>query len=129
MALAAALPASVWAEEAAADANAATAEATQNTNSGTGFPMWAVLLIYVAIFVLIGYFLIYRPQKKRKKEEQEMRDSLTLGSEVTTIGGICGKVVNIKDDNVTIETSLDRTLFEVKNWAIREIKKVETADQ
>lgn len=97
-------------------------------NAGWGIPMWAMLLIYVGIFVLIGYFLIFRPNKKRKKEEEAMRASLTLGSEVTTIGGVCGRVVNIKDDNITIETSLDRTLMEIKNWAIRDIKKVETSD-
>ncbi|MBP5631582.1 MAG: preprotein translocase subunit YajC [Clostridia bacterium] len=103
--------------------------ASTNTQpQGSGWPMWIILIIYVAVFVLIGYFLIFRPQKKRKKEEEAMRASLTLGSEVTTIGGITGKVVSIKDDNVTIETSLDRTLFEVKNWAIREIKKLETDD-
>ncbi|MBR6935410.1 MAG: preprotein translocase subunit YajC [Clostridia bacterium] len=103
--------------------------ASNNTQpQGGGWPMWIILIIYIAVFVLIGYFLIFRPQKKRKKEEEEMRASLTLGSEVTTIGGITGKVVSIKDDNVTIETSLDRTLFEVKNWAIREIKKLETDD-
>ena len=116
-------------DAAATEAPAATEAASQNTGIfGSGFPMWAVLLIYVAVFVLIGYFLIFRPQKKRKKEEEEMRASLTLGSEVTTIGGITGKVVSIKDDNITIETSLDRTLFEVKNWAIRDIKKLETDD-
>ena len=98
--------------------------ASNNTQpQGGGWPMWIILIIYIAVFVVI-----VRPQKKRKKEEEEMRASLTLGSEVTTIGGITGKVVSIKDDNVTIETSLDRTLFEVKNWAIREIKKLETDD-
>lgn len=108
----------------------ATAEASSNAaNNGGGFPMWIILIIYIAVFVLIGYFLIFRPQKKRKKEEEEMRANLTLGSEVTTIGGITGKVVSIKDDNITIETSLDRTLFEVKNWAIRDIKKLETDDK
>ncbi len=141
VALSALIPAAVFAEnaansEAAADAGTAataaadaTASTANSSNTAGGLPMWAFLLIWIAIFVVIGYFLIYRPNKKRKKEEEEMRASLALGSEVTTIGGICGKVVNIKDDNVTIETSLDRTLFEVKNWAIREIKKPVTDDQ
>ena len=114
---------------AAAEATPQATEAAQNANgSGFQFPMWAMLLIYVAFIGLIAYFLIIRPNKKRKKEEEEKRASLTLGCEVTTIGGITGKVVSIKDDNITIETSLDRTLFEVKNWAIRDIKKLETDD-
>ena len=123
----AAVPA--FAEQEAATAAPAATQAPANSGGGWQFPMWAVLIIYIAIFVLIGYFLIFRPQKMRKKEEEEMRASLTLGSEVTTIGGITGKVVSIKDDNITIETSLDRTLFEVKNWAIRDIKKLETDDK
>ena len=106
-----------------------SADSSTNTGTSGGFPMWVILIIYIAVFVLIGYFLIFRPQKKRKKEEEEMRANLTLGCEVTTIGGITGKVVSIKDDNITIETSLDRTLFEVKNWAIRDIKKLETDDK
>ena len=51
-----------------------------------------------------------------------------LGDEITTIGGICGKIVNIKDDNITIESSIDRTLMEVKNWAVRDVKKLVTDD-
>ena len=79
--------------------------------------------------MVVGYFLIYRPNKKRKKQEEELRNSITLGDEVTTIGGIVGKVVNIKDDNVTVETSIDKTLMEFKNWAIRDIKKLITDDE
>jgi len=87
-----------------------------------------VLVVYIAVFALIIYFLIIRPNKKRKKEEEELRNGLMLGDEVTTIGGIVGHIVNIKDDNITIETSMDKTLMEFKNWAIREVKKVQTAD-
>lgn len=87
------------------------------------------LLIYIAVFALIIYFLIIKPNKKRKKEEEEMKNNIVLGVEVTTIGGIVGHVVNIKDDNITIETSMDKTLMEFKNWAIREVKKLETDDE
>ena len=94
-----------------------------------GIDPWIMIIIYVLFFVVVGYFLIYRPNKKRKKQEEELRNSIMLGDEVTTIGGIVGKVVNIKDDNVTVETSIDKTLMEFKNWAIRDIKKLITDDE
>ena len=87
---------------------------------------WIVIAIYVVLLALMFYFLIIKPNKKRKKEEAEMKNSLCLGVEVVTIGGICGKIVNIKDDEITIQTSIDNTLITFKNWAIREIKKLET---
>jgi len=90
---------------------------------------WVVIVVYILFFVVVGYFLIYRPNKKRKKQEEELRGSIILGDEVTTIGGIVGKVVNIKDDNITIETSVDKTLVEFKNWAIRDVKKLITDDE
>lgn len=109
---------------------AASPEATDAPvrKSGCTGSQTVVLVVYIAVFALIIYFLIYRPNKKRKKEEEELRSSLMLGDEVTTIGGIVGHIVNIKDDNITIETSMDKTLMEFKNWAIREVKKIETAD-
>ena len=89
---------------------------------------WTGIIIYLVVIVLLFYFMIIRPQKKRTKQEQELRDSITLGSEITTIGGIVGTVVNIKDDNITIETSIDKTLMEFKNWAIRDVKKLESEE-
>lgn len=91
--------------------------------------MWLIIIIYVAFFGIVGYFLIFRPNKKRKKQEEELRGSIILGDEVTTIGGIVGRVVNIKDDNITIESSLDKTLMEFKNWAVREVKKPISDDE
>lgn len=97
--------------------------------TGCTFRSAIPLLVYIAIFALIIYFLIIKPNKKRKKEEEEMKNNIVLGVEVTTIGGIVGHVVNIKDDNITIETSMDKTLMEFKNWAIREVKKLESDDE
>ncbi len=104
------------------------ANASAKEPKGT-IPMGIVLVVYILFFVVVGYFLIYRPNKKRKKQEEELRSSIILGDEVTTIGGIVGRVVNIKDDNITIETSLDKTLMEFKNWAIREVKKPISDDE
>ncbi len=102
--------------------------APTNTAKPNAFMTWLPIIIYIALFILIGYFLLFRPQKKRKQQEEELRSSLMLGDEITTIGGICGKIVSIKDDNLTIESSIDRTLMEVKNWAVRDVKKLITDD-
>ena len=87
---------------------------------------WLMIVGYLLVMVLLFYFMILRPNKKRQKEEQERLNSIALGVEITTIGGIVGTVVNIKDDNITIETSIDKTLVEFKNWAIRDVKKLES---
>lgn len=111
--------------------SAAEAEASPTAATGAsrgGITGWLIPVIYILFFVAIGYFLIFRPNKKRKQEEEKLRNNLILGDRVVTIGGICGTIVNIKDDTITIESSLDRTLIEFKNWAIREVKKLETDD-
>ena len=113
----------------AAESNATTGTANTPNKQGSTGGAWLMIVIYILFFVVVGYFLIYRPNKKRKKQEEELRGSIILGDEVTTIGGIVGKVVNIKDDNVTVETSIDKTLMEFKNWAIRDIKKLITDDE
>lgn len=94
-----------------------------------GFANWIPIIIYLVLIVAMFYFLIIRPQKKRRKEEENLKSSLILGQDVVTIGGICGKIVNIKDDVITIQTSIDNTLLDFKNWAIREVKKQETDEK
>ena len=113
----------------ASESAAATGKANTPNKQGSTGGAWLMIVIYILFFVVVGYFLIYRPNKKRKKQEEELRGSIILGDEVTTIGGIVGKVVNIKDDNITIETSIDKTLMEFKNWAIRDVKKLITDDE
>lgn len=66
-------------------------------------------LILMVVMIAVMYFLMIRPQQKKQKEEAKMRANLRVGDELTTIGGIKGRVVSIKDDTVTIETSNDRT--------------------
>ena len=89
------------------------------SSSGTaagGSGMTSILMIVVMLAIF--YFLLIRPENKKKKALSEMRDSLSVGDEVTTIGGIVGKVVHIKDDLVTIETSEDRVRIQFTRWAI-----------
>lgn len=85
---------------------------------------WQAMLLQFAPLVLIVvlmYFMLIRPQKKKQKEEQKMRNSLRVGDELTTIGGICGRVVSIKDDTITIESGSDRTKMQFKKWAIQTV--------
>ena len=78
---------------------------------------WTMILMMVAVFAVM-YFLMIRPQKKKQKEEQAMRDNLQIGDEITTIGGIVGKIVTVKDDSLIIETGADRNRMKITRWAI-----------
>ncbi len=75
----------------------------------------------VLIFVFF-YLLILRPQKKQEKKDQQMRDSLEVGDEIVTNGGIVGIVFSIKDDTVVIETGGDRSKIRIKKWAIAKVE-------
>ena len=72
-------------------------------------------------FILLMYFLLIRPQKKKEKEVKEMRDAVRVGDEIITIGGICGKVVKTKDETLVIQVGADRTKFEVMRWSISSV--------
>ena len=85
------------------------------------------MLLMIVPFIGIFYFLMIRPEQKRKKKAAEMRDSLSIGDQITTIGGIVGKVVQVKDDFVTVETSEDRVRIRITKWAIG--TKGKTADE
>lgn len=74
----------------------------------------------VLIFVLL-YFMMIRPQKKKEKKIQQMRDALQVGDSITTVGGIVGRVVNIKEEGIIIETGADRNKMMIKKWAIQTV--------
>ncbi|MBQ4333000.1 MAG: preprotein translocase subunit YajC [Clostridia bacterium] len=75
----------------------------------------------LVLIIVVMYFLMIRPQQKKQKEEQKMRNSLRVGDELTTIGGIKGRVVSIKDDTITLETGNDRTKMQFEKWAIQTV--------
>ncbi len=75
-------------------------------------------LIMIVVMVAVFYFFLIRPENKKKKEMQAMRDALKVGDRITTIGGIVGEIVHIKDDNIVIETSADRVRMELTKWSI-----------
>lgn len=88
------------------------------SNSPAGASRYGSILLMVAMFAGM-YFLMIRPQKKKQKEEQEMRETLQIGDEITTIGGIVGKIITVKDDSLIIETGADRTKLKITRWAIQ----------
>lgn len=75
-------------------------------------------VIMLALMLGVFYFLMIRPENKRKKEAEKMRSNVKVGDEITTIGGIVGKVVNVKDDKFVIETSADQVRIEFAKWAL-----------
>ncbi len=96
-----------------------------NTAGGT-----ATMIIYLVAIVAFFYFFMLRPQKKQEKQTAEMRNSLSVGDEIVTIGGIIGRVTHIKEDVITIETGADRNKIRVRRSAIASVEKsVSDADK
>ncbi len=75
-------------------------------------------IIMLVVMVAVFYFMLIRPENKRKKEAEQMRSSVKVGDEITTIGGVVGTVVNVKEDKIVIETSADQVRVEFTKWAI-----------
>ena len=107
-----------------AAADTATTGATEGGEQVSGLlgalGSFGTLLPFVLVLVLM-YFLMIRPQQKKQKEEQKMRNNLRVGDELTTIGGIKGRVVSIKDDTIMLETGNDRTKMQFEKWAIQTV--------
>lgn len=87
---------------------------TANAEGGSLLSMLPMLLVMIALF----YFLLIRPENKRKKEAEQMRSAVKKGDSITTIGGIVGTVVDITEEHVVIETGADRVRIEFAKWAI-----------
>lgn len=97
------------------------------TTSGSGSTgIWGTLIM-MALILVFFYFFMIRPQKKQEKKDAEMRNSLAIGDEVTTIGGIIGKVVSIKDETFVLETTKDKTKIRFLKGAVRSVD-VKAAD-
>ncbi len=93
---------------------------TDTTTAASGAQALTTVIMLVAM-IAIFYFFMYRPQKKQEKEAANMRDSLQVGDEITTIGGIIGKIVSIKDETVLIETSNERNKIRILRSAVRNV--------
>ena len=82
------------------------------------------LFLTMGIMLAMLYFMIYRPQKKQEKKDAAMRSSLEIGDQVTTIGGVIGRVVAIKDDSFVLETGSDRVKIRFTKTAIGAVEKL-----
>lgn len=80
-------------------------------------------IIMIVAMIAIFYFLMIRPEQKKKKKLTEMRSSLSAGDTITTIGGVIGKIVSINDETVTFETGEDRVRVQVAKWAVSTVGK------
>ena len=90
-------------------------EGTTAVNAGSSAIMTIVMLV-----IMVGVmFFMSRSQKKQEKETNDMRNGLAVGDEITTIGGIIGKIISIKDETVLIETSGDKTKIRILKSAVK----------
>lgn len=87
---------------------------TNTGAAGAGMSTIIMLVMMIAIF----YFMLIRPENKRKKEAEQMRSNLHTGDEITTIGGITGTVVDVKEKKFVLETGADRVRIEFEKWAL-----------
>lgn len=96
---------------------------TSGGAAGTGSTLVMLLLMLV-----VFYFFFIRPENKKKKKVDEMRSALSVGDEITTIGAITGKIVQVTEDTVTFETGEDRVRIQIKKWGISTTAKMEAAE-
>ena len=87
------------------------------TEAVAGAGMGSTMVMLVAMFAIL-YFMMIRPENKRKKEAEQMRSSVRKGDKITTIGGIVGTVVDVKENNIVVETSADQVRIEFAKWAL-----------
>ena len=76
------------------------------------------MIIMMVVMIGVFYFMLIRPENKRKKEAEQMRSSVKTGDQITTIGGITGTVVDVKSDKFVVETGADQVRIEFAKWAL-----------
>jgi len=87
--------------------------------------MDASSLLMIVVMIAVFYFMLIRPENKRKKQAEEMRASIKKGERITTIGGMVGKVVQVNDSTVVFETSEDRVRIEIAKWGVQSTESME----
>ena len=103
----------------------AFAASTTGATDGTTGGLMGSPIILIILMIVIFYFMLIRPENKRKKEAEQMRSSIRKGDKIVTIGGIVGTVVDVKENNIVIETSADQVRIELAKWSV---SSNETAD-
>lgn len=100
--------------------------------AGEVSPVMAMIVQFapLILLVVVFYFFLIRPQRKKDKENKMMLESLKVGDEICTIGGIVGKIVRIKDEKIYVETGLkeDKSVVLMERWAVRNVIKPISAD-
>ena len=100
---------------------ALSAGADGAAGAGASSGGWITTVIMLLLVVVVFYFFIIRPQKKQEKETASMRNSLEVGDEITTIGGIIGRIISIKEETILIETSKDKTKIRLLKSAVKTV--------
>ena len=95
------------------------------SSTAAGGSTMMMLVLMFAVF----YFFFIRPENKKKKKVEQMRSSLSVGDEITTIGAMTGKIVQVTEDTVTFETGEDRVRIQIKKWGISTTAKMEAAER
>ena len=85
-------------------------------------------IIVLVVMLVVFYFFLIRPENKKKKQVEQMRSSLSIGDEITTIGAMTGKIVQVTEDTVTFETGEDRVRIQIKKWGVSTTAKMEAAE-
>ena len=88
--------------------------------SGTGSPQNIIfIVVYLVVILCAMYLIMIRPQRKKQKEEKQMRENLQEGDEIITIGGIYGRVISLKEDTLVIESISDHSKLTIARWALQ----------
>ncbi|MGI6737716.1 MAG: preprotein translocase subunit YajC [Anaerovoracaceae bacterium] len=80
-------------------------------------------IVLLILMILVMYLLLIRPQRKREKETNAMRNQLQVGDEIVTIGGICGRIVKTKEESLILQVGADKVKFEVMRWSVSKVTK------
>lgn len=96
------------------------AETTTSSTASANGSSLIVMVGWIAIMLVAMYFLMIRPQRKKQKEEKQMRENLQVGDEVLTIGGIYGRVISLKEDSMVIESKSDHSKLTIARWALQQ---------
>lgn len=98
------------------------------TGTGGATGSSASMIIILLLFFVLMWFFMIRPEKKKQKKIEAMRNALSVGDEIVTIGGVMGTIVRITEDDITIETSEDRVRVQFKKWAVSSNVRAEAAE-
>ncbi len=109
---------------AAAEEAVATGDAAAEMSAGQGIVYMLLQMSPILIMVVLMYFLMIRPERKRKKKEKAMLDALKRGDRICTIGGIYGTIMDIKDDTITLSVGRDNLSMVVARWAVRSVEDI-----